>query len=382
MNILVAPDKFRGSLEANEVCDAIREGILLAFPKANVTTVPLADGGEGTAQILTKQAGGISVTTRATDPLGREMDASYGLSSDHKVAFIEMAAASGLKLLKTSERNPALTTTFGTGELILDALNRGVTKIILGIGGSATTDGGIGVAAALGYRFLDKNNAQLAPTGESLGLITYIDTTNADPRLKDISIEVACDVTNPLFGQNGAAYIYGPQKGATPEMVETLDNGLRNLARIAAETFYEDYSEIPGAGASGGLGAGCMWFLNATLKDGVSIVIEQSNIKELIKNADLVITGEGKIDEQTLSGKVVKGLADHCQQYDVPLAAVCGTLQITSEQSREAGITYAVSVLNRPMDLETAQTEAFGLVRDATFQLVRLFFQKTRSDNS
>ncbi|KAA0989426.1 glycerate kinase [Dyadobacter aurulentus] len=382
MNIFVAPDKFRGSLEAEEVCNAIREGILLAFPEANVTTFPLADGGEGTAQILTRQSGGTQVTARVSDPLGRKIEASYGLSPDKKVAFIEMAAASGLKLLAQSERNPALTTTFGTGELISDALDKGVEKIILGIGGSATTDGGIGLAAALGYRFFDQKDKQLPHDGQSLNLINRIDTSHVDPRVYNFSIDVACDVSNPLFGQNGAAYIYGPQKGADPETVEKLDQGLQNLAKVAAITFGKDHSDVPGAGAAGGLGAGCMWFLNATLKDGISIVIGQGNVIELVKNADLVITGEGKIDEQTLSGKVVKGLADYCRKYDVPLAAVCGTLAISPGQSRDAGITYAVSVLNRPMDLETAQHEAFGLVRDATFQLVRLFFQKSRPDIS
>ncbi|WP_439556255.1 glycerate kinase [Dyadobacter sp.] len=382
MNILVAPDKFRGSLEADEVCNAVRAGILLAYPNANVTTVPLADGGEGTAQILTKQAGGTQIEVKVSDPLGREITASYGLSADSKVAFIEMAAASGLKLLSEKDRNPLLTTTFGTGELILDALNRGVEKIILGIGGSATTDGGNGLAAALGFRFFDQNSNMLGVNGGSLSLIDRIEIDNVDPRLNNVSIVVACDVSNPLFGTNGAAYVYGPQKGATAEMVEMLDQGLRNLASVATRIFGQDYSEVPGAGAAGGVGAGCMWFLNAELKDGVSIVIEQSNIVGLIKQADLVITGEGKIDEQTLSGKVVKGLADFCQQYQVPLAAVCGTLQITPEQTRDAGITYAVSVLDRPMNLHVAQNEAFRLVRDATFQLVRLFFAKTRSDFS
>ncbi|WP_031525679.1 glycerate kinase [Dyadobacter crusticola] len=382
MNILVAPDKFRGSLEADEVCNAICEGILLAYPNASVTALPLADGGEGTAQILTKQAAGTQVEVKVSDPLGREIIASYGLSGDGKVAFIEMAAASGLKLLSEEERNPLLTSTFGTGELIIDALDKGAKKIILGIGGSATTDGGIGLASALGYRFFDKNSKMLGVNGGALSLIERIETTNVDPRLNATSIVVACDVTNPLFGENGAAYVYGPQKGATAEMVEILDQGLRNLTVVATKTFNRDYSGAPGAGAAGGLGAGCMWFLNAELKDGVSIVIDQSNMAELIKKADLVITGEGKIDEQTLSGKVVKGLADFCAKYQVPLAAVCGTLQITPEQTREAGIMYAVSVLDRPMDLHVAQNEAFRLVRDATFQLVRLFFAKTRFDFS
>ncbi|MCF2492224.1 glycerate kinase [Dyadobacter chenhuakuii] len=374
MNILVAPDKFRGSLEAIDVCRAIEAGILLAYPDANVTTIPLADGGEGTAQILTRQARGKTIRIEVSDPLGRSITASYGLSGDGQTAYIEMAAASGLALLSQEERNPLLTSTYGTGQLIKDALDRGVQQIILGIGGSATTDGGMGMAEALGYHFYDKNNVQLPAKGESMHEVARIADPEMDRRLNAVSITVACDVTNPLYGPNGAAHIYGPQKGADPEMVELLDNGLKNLSEIASKTFEKNISNHPGAGAAGGLGAGCLWFLNAVLKDGVSIVIEQTHIAERIKDADLVITGEGKVDEQTLAGKVVKGLADFCSINQVPLAVVCGTLQITPEQVRDAGITYAVSVLNRPMDLNQAQADAFELVKDATFHLVRLFF--------
>lgn len=374
MNILVAPDKFRGSLEAAEVCDAVTDGVKKAYPNAKVTAIPLADGGEGTSRILTQQANGLEVTVTVLDPLNRPIKATYGLSEDHQVAFIEMAAASGLGLLKTEERNPLRTSTFGTGQLIADALDRGVKKIILGIGGSATTDGGIGMAEALGYAFKDADGHTLLPNGESLGKIASIDTHNADSRLALVHVVVACDVTNPLFGKDGAAFVYGPQKGADPEMVVQLDHGLENLAHVATRAFGRDVSLVPGAGAAGGLGAGCMWFLNAALKDGISIVMEQCNISSLVENADLVITGEGKVDEQTLAGKVVKGLAGLCKSHRVPLAVVCGTLQITPEQARGAGMTYAVSVLNRPMDLNAAQSEAFQLVSDATFQLVRLFF--------
>lgn len=374
MNILVAPDKFRGSLEAAEVCDAIENGVRKAYPDAKITAIPLADGGEGTSKILTRQANGTDVTITVMDPLNRQVKATYGISEDHQVAFIEMAAASGLGLLSIEERNPLLTSTFGTGQLIVDALDRGVKKIILGIGGSATTDGGIGMAEALGYSFKDSEGHTLLPNGQSLEKIASIDKHNADPRLALISVIVACDVTNPLFGKEGAAFVYGPQKGADPEMVVRLDAGLENLTQTATRAFGRDVSLVPGAGAAGGLGAGCMWFLNAVLKDGISIVMEQCNIAALVSNADLVITGEGKVDEQTLAGKVVKGLAGLCKSHHVPLAVVCGTLQITPEQAKDAGMTYAVSVLNRPMDLNAAQSEAFQLVSDATFQLMRLFF--------
>lgn len=374
MNILIAPDKFRGSLEAAEVCDAIASGVRKAYPDAKVTSIPLADGGEGTSKILTRQANGSEVTVTVMDPLNRPVKATYGLSEDHQVAFIEMAAASGLGLLTVEERNPLRTSTFGTGQLIADALERGVKKIILGIGGSATTDGGIGMAEALGYSFKDHEGNTLFPNGQSLEKISSIDVRSVDSRLTPATIMVACDVTNPLHGLDGAAFVYGPQKGADPEMVARLDAGLVNLAQVATRAFGQDVSLVPGAGAAGGLGAGCMWFLNAVLKDGISIVMEQCNIASLVSNADLVITGEGKVDEQTLAGKVVKGLAGLCKSHHVPLAVVCGTLQITPEQARAAGMTYAVSVLNRPIDLNTAQREAYSLVSDATFQLMRLFF--------
>ena len=374
MHILVAPDKFRGSLEASDVCRAVEEGVLLAFPEATVIAIPLADGGEGTMEILTQQSGGKYISAKVLDPLGRSIDATYGLSGDETTAYIEMASASGLKLLSPEEHNPLLTSTYGTGQLIKDALDRGVGKIILGIGGSATTDGGIGMAHALGFRFFDSDDSVLDSVGGNLSKIARISNRDVDPRIKSVSVTVACDVTNPLFGFSGAAYVYGPQKGAGHKMVEELDSGLINLARIATHTFGFDVSSEAGAGAAGGLGAGCLWFLNATLKEGVGIVMEQMNLVNHIQNSDLVITGEGKVDQQTLSGKVVKGLADLCQKFHVPLTVVCGTLTISPEEIRSAGITYAVSVLNRPMDLETAQRDAFTLVKEATFNLVRLFF--------
>ena len=379
MYILVAPDKFRGSLEASEVCQSVAEGTRLAYPDAEIVSVPLADGGEGTTRILTEQSNGKFVTAIVHDPLGRLIEAEYGLSGDGNTAFIEMAAASGLNLLKPEERNPLLTNTYGTGALILHAINAGVKKIILGIGGSATTEAGIGMAAALGYKFFDEKEKEIFANGENLSLIKSIKTEGVNPLLKSIDFIVACDVTNPLYGESGAAYIYGPQKGADENMVVQLDNGLKNIARVASQTFGIDISSNPGAGAAGGLGAGALWFLNAELREGVSIVMEQTNIAEHVQKADLVITGEGKVDEQTLQGKVVKGLANLCQKNNVPLAVVCGTLMITPDEAQNAGITYAVSVLNRPMNLAQAETEAYSLVRDATFHLVRLFFNKSRN---
>lgn len=374
MNVLIAPDKFRGSLDADAVCKAIEKGVRMAVPSAIITKTPLADGGEGTALILTKSANGRLVDTEVSDPLGRTITARYGLSEDGSTAFIEMSAASGLNLLSKEEQNPLKTSTFGTGQLIAHALASGAKKIILGIGGSATTDAGVGMAAALGYRFLDKEGNELEPTGSGLQKIARIEDGAVNPLISEAEFIVACDVTNPLFGKNGAAHVYGPQKGADEEMVELLDQGLRSFSQIASAHFVSDLAETPGSGAAGGIGAGAVWFLRATLHEGVRIVMDQLGLQEKIRRADLVITGEGKADEQTLAGKVVKGLAGYCQEAGVPLALLCGTLLIRPEEAEEAGIAYATSVLNRPMDLQTAQDEAFERVAESAFYLARLFF--------
>lgn len=374
MKIVVAPDKFRGSLEADDVCKAMVEGITQLYPTAEIISIPLADGGEGTAKALTLHAQGEFVSIKVYDPIGRSIEASYGLSQDHKTAFIEMASASGLWLLDLNERDPTKTTSYGTGQLIADALGRGVDHIILGIGGSATNDAGIGIAAALGYRFFDSKGKELPPNGENLIHIHSIDCAHANRRLGKVRITVACDVINPLYGDDGASMVYAPQKGANSESAYLLDQGLRNLARVACKTFGEDYSRVPGAGAAGGVGAGAKWFLNGKLQPGATIVLEQTRIEDHIKNADLVITGEGKMDKQTLQGKLVLGLAGICAKYDVPIAVVCGTLAISPQEVRGAGISYAVSIINSPMSLEKAQKEGFRLVSEATFHLTSLFF--------
>lgn len=372
MQILIAPDKFRGSLDALQVCEAIEKGIRMAIPDARVIKAPLADGGEGTAEILTLSQGGRFANVRVQDPLGRETEASYGISGDGSTAFIELASASGLQLLTTDERNPLLTTTFGTGQLIAHALDQGIENLILGIGGSATTDAGIGLAAALGYRFLDKDENELPPIGENLIRITKIDDRSVHPRLATCRITVACDVTNPLYGPTGAAYVYAPQKGADPQMVELLDQGLKSFSQLANPHFGKNVDLMPGAGAAGGVGAGAVWFLNARLREGVKIVMDQLKLPEIVKSVDLVITGEGKADEQTLSGKVVQGLASLCRDAQVPLALLCGTLQISPQQAKDAGIIFATSILNRPIDLATAQMEAFERVEETAYYLANL----------
>ena len=352
-------------------------GVLLAFPEAEVVSVPLADGGEGFAKALTLNSSGEFISRLVQDPLGRSITATYGLSADGRTAFIEMAAASGLAFLHDTERDPTVTSSYGTGQLIANAMDRGVSEVVLGIGGSATNDGGAGMAAALGFRFLDEHENEIFPSGGTLAKIQSIDASSAHPKLPATKITVACDVTNPLYGENGAAFIYGPQKGASRQQVELLDNGLRHLAQIATKTFGRDISQTPGAGAAGGVGAGALWFLNASLESGAAIVFEQTQLENQIRNADLVITGEGKMDRQTLSGKLVMGVADMSAQHNVPVAAVCGTLALSAEEIKDSNITFAVSVIDRPLSLEEAQRNAFSLVRQTTFNLVRLFFSRS-----
>ncbi len=378
MNILIAPDKFRGSLEAAEVCDAVEKGVLMACPSAHVIKTPLADGGEGTAAILTKSQNGKLIEIPAQDPLGREIRAVYGISGNGKTAFIEMSAASGLQLLKKEEQNPLFTSTYGTGEMIAHALEKGADTIILGIGGSATTDAGTGMARALGFRFLDEAGSEVMPNGKHLRLIKRIDDSGKHPLLAQCKVVVACDVTNPLYGPDGAACVYGPQKGADEAAVLLLDEGLRSFAQVASAHFGNSLENIPGAGAAGGVGAGAVWFLEARLHEGIRIVMEQLEIPAKVKEMDLVITGEGKADEQTLSGKVVKGLASLCKESGIPLALLCGTLAITPQQAEGAGITYAASVLNRPTDLKTAQEEAAERVTEAAYYLTKLMQQSRR----
>ncbi|TAG23664.1 MAG: glycerate kinase [Runella slithyformis] len=370
MKILLAPDKFRGSLSAIEVCNAMTEGIRLAQPNAEIVALPMADGGEGTAELLTMATNGQMRQVPVQDPLGRPINATYGLSADGKTAFVEMAAASGLSLLTQAERNPLLTTTFGTGQLIADARQQGATHIVLAIGGSATTDAGMGVAAALGWQFFDKNQQVLTPVGQNLGKIERIEKPHWPTKFKTT---VACDVNNPLFGPNGAAYVYAPQKGATPEMVQQLDAGLQHFSAIIKRDFGVEIADTSGAGAAGGLGAGALFFLNATLQSGVTMVLEQTQFTAQLAGVDLVLTGEGKIDTQTLQGKLVAGVAAVAAAQNVPVVALCGTLLVNPATLRRAGIAYAASILSRPAPLEEAITHAYEDVKNATFSVINLW---------
>lgn len=353
MTILIAPDKFKGSLTAKGVCEAVRIGLLKLDRSLSIITVPLADGGEGTSELLTINSGGSVIYCSVSDPLFRKVNAAYGISGDGTTAFIEMASASGLHLLTKEERNPLNTTTYGTGELIADAIVRGVNKIILAIGGSATNDAGIGMAAALGMKFIDKNGAELRPIGSNLIHIYSIDDINFLIKQKKIEVVVLCDVDNELYGPRGAAFVYGPQKGADDRGVQLLDQGLKHFAAIVEQELNLDV-HFPGAGAAGGSGAGAKVFLNAAFTRGIDFILKALNLEDQIKLADLVITGEGKMDEQTLSGKVVMGVTELARKYHKPVLAIVGKNELSDEKIRLMGLKKVIQLV----DEETSSSEA------------------------
>lgn len=321
---VLAPDSFKESMTAKEVCNAMEKGLRKVYPDANYVHVPMADGGEGTVQSLVDASGGRLFEKEVMGPLGRPVTARYGILGDGKTAAIEMASASGIHYVTKETKNPLVTTTYGTGELIRECLDLGVTKIIIGIGGSATNDGGTGMAEALGAKFLDAEGRTLPRGGGSLDKLAQIDVSSLDPRLKQAELIVACDVTNPLCGEHGASRVFGPQKGATPEMVEHLDAALGHYADIVKRQLGKDVRDIPGAGAAGGLGAGLLIFTQAKLQKGIEIVIEYTGLKEKIACADLVFTGEGGIDFQTKFGKTPYGVAKAAKAAGKRVIAVAG----------------------------------------------------------
>lgn len=325
MKILICPDKFKGSLTATEVCQALAKGLHQGYAEVEVIQCPLADGGDGSLDVLARYLNLETVMLEASDPLGRVIQAEYRYSKG--TAYVELAAASGLVLLTPQERNCMVTTSYGTGQLIADAIKRGANEIFLFIGGSATNDGGIGIAEALGYRFYDGDGNRLHPIGQNLVLIDRIENKELVFSLEKIKFNVVCDVDNPLYGTNGAAYVYGPQKGATPEEVSWLDQGLRNLAQSLKKKGYADISHLPGAGAAGGIGGGMVAFFNAQIRSGTSIFLEISNLEAHIQHADLIITGEGRMDEQTVQGKLISGVCKLAHQLGKPVIGVCGASQ-------------------------------------------------------
>ncbi|MBO1512625.1 glycerate kinase [Metabacillus bambusae] len=345
MKIVIAPDSFKESLSALEAANAIERGFKLVFPNAVYSKMPMADGGEGTVQSLVDSTNGKIEERFVTGPLGEPVKAFFGLIGDGKTAVIEMAAASGLHLVPVKNRNPLVTSTRGTGELISAALDFGVKHIIIGLGGSATNDGGAGMVQALGGRLLDEFGNDIASGGGALSQIVRIDLTGLDDRLKNVQIEVACDVDNPLTGPRGASAIFGPQKGATPEMIDLLDKNLSHFADVAERALGKSFRDIEGVGAAGGLGASLLAFLNADLKRGIQIVLNAVNFEEVVKDADLVITGEGRIDSQTIYGKTPIGVAKAAKKYGVPVIGLAGSLSEDSDVVYEHGIDALFSIV-------------------------------------
>ncbi|KYG60064.1 glycerate kinase family protein [Planococcus maritimus] len=354
MKVLIAMDSFKGSLSSKQGSEAIAAGIKEVYPSADTKMLPLADGGEGTVEALVEATKGTLFTVPVIGPLQEKIEATYGVLGDHRTVVIEVAAACGLPLIREEQRNPLIATTFGVGELINDAIERGYRDFIIGLGGSATNDGGVGMLQALGFQFQDRHGKEIELGGQSLKDIRRIDAENVSPALSEAQFNVACDVTNPLYGETGAAYIFGPQKGATPEMVEELDQGLRNFARIASEDLGKDIQNPPGAGAAGGLGAAFIGFLQGELKSGIELILESVKMEEQIKGVDIVVTGEGKLDGQTSMGKTASGVAQLAKKMGVPAIALAGSITEEAADLNEIGITSYFSILTKPMTLNEA----------------------------
>ena len=382
MKIVIAPDSFKGSLTALQAADALEIGLRRVFSDANIEKVPMADGGEGTVQSLVDATDGEILTAQVFDPLGNTIDAQYGVLGDGITGVIEMAAASGLTLVPPNKHNPLVTTTYGTGQLIQAALDYGCRKLIVGIGGSATNDGGAGMAQALGAKLLTATGEQIEWGGGSLDKLSSIERSELDPRIAQTEVIVACDVNNPLTGEHGASHVYGPQKGATPEMIEVLDANLAIFDSILQRDLGKSVGNIPGAGAAGGLGAGLLAFLNAELKAGIEIVVEATQLAERLADADLVITGEGQINFQTVFGKTPVGVAKAAKTYNIPVIAIAGSIAVTDAEGAfdarssdgvyNAGIDAMIDIVPDPMLLEVAIENATTLTATAAERAARM----------
>ncbi len=371
MKILIAPDSFKESLKASDVAHYIEKGIRRAMPDAECLLSPLADGGEGTVDALVNATGGNILKVPVKDPLMRNINSFFGILGDGRTAVIEMAAASGLELLNEEERDPWITSTYGTGQLIRAALDAGVHRIIIGIGGSATNDGGAGMARALGVKLLDMEGNETGPGGGQAGAIETIDCSGLDKRLPEVAFMVASDVQNPLCGENGASYIYGPQKGASGEMVKKLDSNLRHFGEKMEAVFEKELLEMPGAGAAGGLGAGLVAFLDARIQPGFEIIRELTGLEDKVREADLVITGEGKLDEQTKFGKTPHGVALLSKKYEKPVIAIAGTLGKHYEELYDHGFDALFSITDSPMTLKMAMNDAGRLVENTCYAIFK-----------
>lgn len=363
MKIVLAPDKFKNSLTGLEFCDAVEAGIKAITPDVEIVKLPLADGGDGTIEVVNYYLKGEVINVEVSNPFFKPVMASYLYSDSSKTAFIEMAEASGVKLLRPEQFDCKNASTLGTGEMILDAMNKGASTIILGIGGSATNDCGIGMATALGYRFLDDNNQEVKPIGANLSSINSIDITKVHPKLNDIDFKIACDVTNPLYGKEGAAYVYAEQKGAKAEDVIMLDKGLKDFSKIINSVFNVDVQSIEGAGAAGGMGIASKVFLKGALESGIQLIKNLANFDDKINQSDWVITGEGKLDLQTLSGKTITGILISAKAKKIKVAAFCGAVDLEKNDIKNFQIDYTDAVINHSKDLDDAMQNAYNYVK-------------------
>ena len=378
MRVVVAPDSYKGSVSAVGVAAALERGVLRVFPQAEVRKIPIADGGEGTVEALVTATGGKIRQERVRGPLGEAVEAYWGILGDGETAVIEMAAASGLPLVPSERRDPRITTTYGTGELIRAALDAGLRRIIIGIGGSATNDGGTGMAQALGAKFLAADGTELPPGGGALAKLKTMDLSGLDSRLAATEITVACDVDNPLCGSRGASAVFGPQKGATPAMVAELDSALAHFAECARAETERDVADLAGAGAAGGLGAGLLFFTPAKLRPGVEIVLEAVKFAEVVKDAAFVITGEGRTDFQTAYGKAPVGVAKVAKQFSVPVFCISGGLGDGADDVLAQGIDAVMSICSRPLSLEECMRDGATLIEEAAARLCRILQAKVR----
>jgi glycerate 2-kinase len=372
MKILICPDKFKECLKASEVAAHIRRGIMRAMPDAECTLLPMADGGEGSVEALVKATRGTIQEANVHDPLMRTIHSYYGISGDGNTAFIEMAAASGLALLKPEEKNPLITTSFGTGELIRHALDKGLREIILAIGGSATVDGGVGMAQALGIRITDEFKQEIGKGGGNLSRLKNIDFSAIDQRLKKCKIYAACDVFNPLTGPTGAAFIYSPQKGATKTMVRKFDTNLKHFSKVIFDLLGLDVEKLEGGGAAGGMGAGIVAFLDGELRPGFELISNIAKLDKWINNADLIITGEGKMDVQTAFGKVPAGVAKLAKKLNKPVIAFTGSSCEEPDRFNKMGFKAVIPIADKPMTLQESILHAGKLLENAAQRSINL----------
>ena len=376
MNVLLCPDSFKDALSAQDAASAMARGVKSAAPNAQVQICPLADGGEGSLDALIVATGAERRQLVVQDALGRSRQATWGWLSDQRTAFIELAEASGLQHLAADERNALHTSTFGVGELLLAALDQGAEKALLLLGGSATNDGGAGMLQALGARFSDQNGNALPPGGAALCQLACLELDGLDSRLARLTLEAAVDVDNPLLGERGASAIFGPQKGASPEDVEQLDRALSHFADISAQLLGDDYRTLPGAGAAGGMGFAAKAFLNATLKPGIEMIMQQANMATLLARADLVITGEGRLDGQSLAGKTPIGVSRAAQRFNKPVIVLAGSLGDGWQACFDEGVTAAFALADGPMTLNDALPRTAELLEARCESLLRLWVHK------